>query len=378
VEERDDRVAVARGADPATVLVSLSGSWRLTDGLPSASAAIQEIEAAPAGRLVFESGQVTAWDSALVTFVRSLAAFAAGRGLQVDTGGLPGGARRLLALALAVPPTQVEPPPVLDDAYTARVGRVALRSWDTARGALGFLGECTLAFHALLRGRARLRWPDLRLAMEQSGHAALGIVALINFLIGAVLAFVGAIQLRQFGATLYVASLVAIGITRELGPLMTGIVMAGRTGASFAALLGTMTVNEEVDALRTLGLKPVEFLALPRIIATTLMLPALVVYADLMGLLGGMLVGVTGLDISPVEYLNQTRDALELHHIFIGMAKSVGFGAVVAGTGCYYGLRCGRSAQGVGEATTRSVVAGIVMVVIVDAIATVLLHAVDL
>ncbi len=174
------------------------------------------------------------------------------------------------------------------------------------------------------------------------------------------------------------ASLVAIGITRELGPLMTGIVMAGRTGASFAALLGTMTVNEEVDALRTMGLKPVEYLVLPRVLATTLMLPALVVYADVMGLLGGMLVGVTGLEIGPAEYLNQTRDALELRHILVGMAKSLCFGAVVAGTGCYYGLRCGRSAQGVGEATTRSVVAGIVMVVIVDALATVLLHAVRL
>ena len=221
--------------------------------------------------------------------------------------------------------------------------------------------------------RSRLFW-----LIQTGAGGALSLAALLGFLIGLILAFQSSIPMRQFGAEIFIPNLVGISLLRELGPLLAGVVLAGRTGSAFAAELGTMTVNEEVDALRTLGLKPVEFLALPRIIATTLMLPALVVYADLMGLLGGMLVGVTGLDISPVEYLNQTRDALELHHIFIGMAKSVGFGAVVAGTGCYYGLRCGRSAQGVGEATTRSVVAGIVMVVIVDAIATVLLHAVDL
>ena len=155
-------------------------------------------------------------------------------------------------------------------------------------------------------------------------------MALINFLIGAVLAFVGAVQLVQFGATIYVADLVAIGVARELGALMTGIVMAGRTGASFAAVLGTMTVNEEVDALRTMGLRPVEFLVLPRVLATVLMMPALVAYADLMGLLGGAFVAVKVLDIGTVEYLRQTQNALALRHVLIGLGKSVVFGAIVA------------------------------------------------
>jgi phospholipid/cholesterol/gamma-HCH transport system permease protein len=208
--------------------------------------------------------------------------------------------------------------------------------------------------------------------------AALAIVALINFLIGAVLAFVGAVQLQQFGAVIYVANLVAIGVTRELGALMTGIVMAGRTGASFAAVLGTMTVNEEVDALRTMGLRPAEFLVLPRVLATSLMLPALVVYADLLGILGGTFVGVTMLDLGTVEYLRATQSSLALRHVVIGLAKSVAFGVVLALTGCYYGLRCGRSAEAVGEATTRAVVTGIVLVVVVDAIATVLTHLLHL
>jgi phospholipid/cholesterol/gamma-HCH transport system permease protein len=219
---------------------------------------------------------------------------------------------------------------------------------------------------------------DLVQAFESSGVGALGIVALINLLIGAVLAFVGAVQLQQFGASIYVANLVAIGITRELGALMTGIVMAGRTGASFAAVLGTMTVNEEVDALRTMGLRPVEFLVLPRVLATSLMLPALVAYADVLGILGGTFVGVAMLDLGAVEYLRATQSSLALRHVVIGLVKSVAFGAVVALTGCYYGIRCGRTAAAVGEATTRAVVMGIVFVVIVDAACTVLLHVLHL
>jgi phospholipid/cholesterol/gamma-HCH transport system permease protein len=314
-----------------------------------------------------------------VTFVHSVAAFAAARGIAVDTSALPEGARRLVALALAVKPlaqAPAQPPP--DDALTARVGRIALRAWATAGDAISFLGETVMAFLALARGRARLRRVDLLHALESAGVAALAIVALINFLIGAVLAFVGALQLRPFGATLYVASLVAIGVTRELGPLMTGIVMAGRTGASFAAVLGTMTVNEEVDALSTTGLRPIEFLVLPRVLATALMMPALVAYADLLGLLGGMFVGVSVLDLGAVEYLRLSRDSLPLRHVLVGLAKSVAFGLVVALTGCYYGLRSGRSAAAVGEAATKAVVMGIVLVVVVDAVFTVLLHLVRL
>jgi phospholipid/cholesterol/gamma-HCH transport system permease protein len=159
---------------------------------------------------------------------------------------------------------------------------------------------------------------------------------------------------------------------------MTGIVMAGRTGASFAAVLGTMRVNEEVDALETMGLRPVEFLVLPRILATALMMPALVAYADLMGLLGGLFVGTTVLDLGTRQYVQQTQASLALRHVWIGLGKSVVFGVVVAATGCYYGIRCGRSAAAVGEATTRAVVMGIVLVVVVDAVFTVLLHLLHL
>ncbi|HSD27546.1 MAG TPA: ABC transporter permease, partial [Vicinamibacteria bacterium] len=302
---------------------------------------------------------------------------AARRDAAVDASALPEGARRLLGLALAVKP-RAQPPAVEDDVLTARVGRVALHVRGTAGDALTFLGETVLAFAALLRGRAGFRRVDLLHAFEATGVSALGIVALINFLIGAVLAFVGAVQLQQFGAAIYVANLVGIGVLRELGALMTGIVMAGRTGAAFAATLGTMTVNEEVDALRTMGLRPAEFLVLPRVLATSLMMPALVAYADLLGLLGGLFVGVTVLNLGTVEYLRQTQTSVALRHAWIGLGKGIAYGAVVALTGTYYGIRCGRSAAAVGEAATKAVVMGIVLVVVVDAIATVILHLLHL
>ena len=373
----DDRVTLAR-PDPTTVEVRLAGRFTLDGGVPPLGPVLREIEPGTGvARLAFEAGAVEAWDSALVTFVHSVAAAAAARRVAVDTGGLPEGARKLVALSLAVKPHEKAEAPQ-DDALTARVGRVALQAWGTVEDAVSFVGEASLAFLALLRGKARFRRVDLMHAFEATGVAALGIVALINFLIGAVLAFVGAVQLQQFGAAIYVANLVAIGVARELGALMTGIVMAGRTGASFAAVLGTMRVNEEVDALETMGLRPVEFLVLPRILATALMMPALVAYADLMGLLGGLFVGTTVLDLGTKQYVQQTQAALALRHVWIGLGKSVVFGVVVAATGCYYGIRCGRSAAAVGEATTRAVVMGIVLVVVVDAVFTVLLHLLHL
>jgi len=369
------RVAVDR-ADDGAVRVRLSGTWTLAAGVPALDDVVAALERG-ATRLVLEDGGLEGWDSSLVAYGHGAAAAASRRGVAVDAGSLPEGARRLLGLADAVKP-QPLPPAVEDDALTARVGRVALHVWGTAGDALTFLGETVLAFGSLLRGRARFRGVDLVHALEATGVGALGIIALINFLIGAVLAFVGAVQLQEFGATIYVANLVGIGVLRELGPLMTGIVMAGRTGAAFAATLGTMTVNEEVDALRTMGLRPSEFLVMPRVLATSLMMPALVAYADLLGLLGGLFVGVTLLHLGTTEYVQQTQASVELRHAWIGLAKSVAFGAVVALTGTYYGIRCGRSAAAVGEAATKAVVMGIVLVVVVDAVATVATYVLGL
>jgi phospholipid/cholesterol/gamma-HCH transport system permease protein len=363
--------------DGTDLRLALAGDWTLARGVPSLEPVFREVGGGAPRRLLFDARGLTDWDSALVTFAYAVAGLAGSRGIDLVPDGLPAGARKLLALALAVPRRTLDRAPV-DDALTARVGRVAQHASGTAGDALDFLGETVLALVRVLRGRARVRRIDFTHALETTGVTALGIVALVNFLIGAVLAFVGAVELEQFGATIYVASLVGIGVTRELGPIMTGIVMTGRTGASFAAILGTMTVNEEVDAIVTMGRRPVEILVVPRVVATALMLPALVAYADVMGMLGGLFVGVTLLHLGPMEYLRQTQEALAMRHVWIGLVKSVAFGLVVALTGCYYGIRCGRSAAAVGQATTKAVVMGIVLVVVVDAVATVILHALQL
>ncbi|MCG6926476.1 MAG: ABC transporter permease [Acidobacteria bacterium] len=372
------RYELAHDREDGALHVRLSDAWTLDAGLPSGDDLIPRLQSLPAGaRVVLEDAGITDWDSLLVAFVRTVAFISTERGVVLDASSLPSGARKLIDLAAAVPAKGDRRAPE-DDALTARVGRMAVGVWDTASDANEFLGEVVEAFGTFLRRRARFRRVDLMHAMESAGIGALGIVALINFLVGTVLAFVGAIQLQQFGAAIYVANLVGIAVARVLGALMTGIVMSGRTGAAFAATLGTMNVNEETDALRTMGLKPVEFLVLPRVLATTLMMPALTAYGILMGMLGGMFVGVTLLGIGPTEYLTQTRGALELKQVIIGLSMGLAFGAVVALTGCYYGLRCGRSSAAVGEATTRAVVASIVLVVVVTAVFTVVLYLVGL
>jgi phospholipid/cholesterol/gamma-HCH transport system permease protein len=243
---------------------------------------------------------------------------------------------------------------------------------------LDFIGEAALAFIKMLRGQASFRWSDVLALMQASGSQALPIVSLISGLIGLILAFMGAIQLRQFGAQIYVADLVGIGMTREMGAVMTGIIMAGRTGAAFAAQLGTMQVNEEIDAYTTLGISPMEFLVLPRMLALVLMMPLLCVYADLLGMLGGVVVATGLLDISLVEYVNETRVAVSLTDIVLGVVKSGFFGVLIALAGCLRGMQCGRSASAVGDAATSAVVTGIVFIIASDGLLAVLTEAIGI
>jgi phospholipid/cholesterol/gamma-HCH transport system permease protein len=251
-----------------------------------------------------------------------------------------------------------------------RIGTGAL---DITRGwteGLAFIGE---VFGGLLRffaGKAQFQRSDLVLFIQDCGANALPIVTLISVLVGLIFAFVGAVQLVMFGAQIYVANLVAIAMVRVVGALMAAVIMAGRTGAAFAAQLGTMQVNEEIDALKTLGISPIEFLVLPRMIALIVMMPLLCVYADVMGIVGGLIVGVGMLDIGLVQYLNQTRASLSLTHFWIGIVHAVVFGMLIALAGCLRGMQCGRSASAVGEATTSAVVTSIVALTIATAVIT--------
>lgn len=227
------------------------------------------------------------------------------------------------------------------------------------------MGQTVLSLGRLFKGRARFRRSDFWMTVQQCGVEALPIVSLISFLIGLILAFVGGVQLAHFGAILYVADLVGISMVREMGVVMTAIIMSGRTGAAFAAHIGSMKANEEIDALRTFGFDPFDFLVLPRLLALVLMMPLLTVYADLVGIMGGMLVGAFE-GIPPVLYWAETVASLTLTTASLGVMKSVFFGAVIAISGCMQGMQAGNSSAAVGQATTRAVVTAITMVVVLD------------
>jgi phospholipid/cholesterol/gamma-HCH transport system permease protein len=356
-----------------TLVVHLAGHWTTRAGAPVVTEVYEQLDASPPGRrLAFVATELTGWDSRLLTFLRQVLEASAQRQLGVDQQGLPDGVRRLLALAAAVPEREGARRGAARLSWLARVGTAVLDGWKGARDMLGFIGEAVLACLRLVTGRARFRRIDLVLFLQECGAQALGIVTLISFLIGLILAFMGAIQLRQFGAQIYVADLVGLGMTREMGAVMTGIIMAGRTGAAFAAQLGTMQVNEEIDALQTMGIPPMEFLVLPRMLALMLMMPLLCVYADLMGMLAGLLIGTGLLDLSVVEYVNETRKAVHLVDCGVGLFKSIVFGALVALAGCLRGMQCGRSASAVGAAATSAVVTGIVWIIASDGLFAVL------
>jgi phospholipid/cholesterol/gamma-HCH transport system permease protein len=298
--------------------------------------------------------------------------------MTVEEDNLPEGVRRLLALASAVPERKWEKEKRARIPILVRFGESALVFWRSLLDMTDFIGSASIAFIRLVTGKAKFRRSDLLLIIQQCSDQALPIVSLISILVGLILAFIGAIQLKVFGAQIYVASIVGIGMVRFLAPVMAAIIMAGRTGASFAAQLGTMQVNEEIDALKTLGISPMEFLVLPRMLALFLMMPLLSVYADLLGILGGVIIGVTMLDLNFIEYYNKTRESVHLDDFWVGLFSAAVFGVLVALSGCMRGMQCGRSAAAVGEATTSAVVTSIVSIVVAMAVITVVCNVLNI
>ncbi len=366
------RLELRQAADE--LMLELSGPWRFSERLPRPDEVWRQVDAArPVHRLGFKTEAVTAWDSGLVSFLVTLVAESTRRNIRTDLTGFPEGVGRLLALATAVPERGAGRRRT-PDGFLSQAGRMAMTVAAQATSALAFVGEAWLGGLALLRGRSRYRRGDLFLLVQECGAQALPIVTLISFLVGVILAYVGAVQLRQFGAQIYVADLVGIAMTREMGAMMAAVIMAGRTAAAFAASLGTMQVNEEIDALTTLGISAVDFLVLPRILALTAMMPLLCIYADLLGILGGACVAVGMLDLGSVEYFVRTSNAITLQDILAGLVKSGIFGLLVSLAGCLRGMQCGRSSAAVGWAATSAVVTGIVLIVVSDALLTVLFN----
>ena len=349
---------------PDGVVLRVAGPWSMAAAVPDTGPVEQALtNPPPPKQLSFDAAGLAAWDSSLLMFLNRVAELASAHGITVDRSGLPTGVDRLLALAAAVPEKSDAKAKTQRPSRLARIGTTTLDFFAAVGDFLAFLGQLVVAFGALLRGRARFRWSDLALFVQQAGAEALPIVTLISFLVGVIMAFVGAVQLQKFGASIYIADLVGIAVVREMGAMMTGIVMAGRTGAAFAAQLGTMKVTQEIDALTTMGIDPMEFLVLPRALALCLMMPLLCLYSDLIGIIGGGAIATGMLDLSWPVYFNQLFNAVGLSDLAGGIFKASVYGVLIALAGCLRGMEAGSSAAAVGDAATSAVVLGIVLIV---------------
>lgn len=356
-----------------TLAVIFAGDWLLSEKLPTVGPALEKLQQLPGlSSVSFDTGGLGDWDTGLITALIAIHRNAIDQDIEFDTAGLPDGARRLLMLAFAVKEREGARRHVRHKPFFERVGDSVLETWDHARQLLSFTGELVLSFGRFFRGSATYLRSDLLHYIQEAGAQAFPIVSLISFLIGMIFAFVGVMQLSMFGAGIYTANLVAVAMVREMAPIMTAIIMAGRTGAAYAAQIGTMKVNEEIDALKTLGMHPIDFLVTPRVIALIIMMPLLTIYASLMGIFGGLAVGVVMLDISLVQYAAQTMDAVGLNSLFGGLFKSIVYGALIALAGCQQGMACGNSAMAVGESTTKAVVMGIVLIVVSASVLTII------
>lgn len=320
-------------------------------------------------KLLVNTRNLKDWDSTLVVILYNLAKQAGKQKIPYDYSSLPDNLHRLVSLALEVdrrPPA----PPNRKSPWLEALGGWGISVYSGFVGGLKFLGRTTASIGRFLRGKAVMRPVDFWFAMEDCGYRAVAIVSLVSFMVGLILAFVGAIQLQTFGAQIYVASLVTIGMTRIMGAIMAGIIMAGRTGASYAAAIGTMQVNEEIDALKTMGIPVTDFLVLPRTLSLILTMPVLTVLADFMGIFGGTFVGTIMLDISLQEYIKYSVDTFSMKNFLVGVFHGFLYGLIISLCGCYYGVNSGRNADSVGKAATKAVVSAIVWMIVVTGILT--------
>ena len=396
--EADQRLTVARDGD--TVVVRLGGDWNLREGLPSTVAVAKAIDTDPRpSRVRVENDSLGQWDSSLVTVLAQIEATGAQNGLDLDLTQAPGGAQRLLEIAreggrrskgaLSVLPAaspEIRPPLawttgrlVIDGTrslsdrvppLTEAVGRFVIEGARTLGDKVDFLGSTAIALWRILVGRTWRLGLGMTAALQEAGVGTLPVLAILAFSGGAVLSLLANQQLGKLGAPILAPQLVAIVILRELGALATGVALAFRVGSGIAAELATMAAGKEVDALRAMGISAFDLLVAPRVLALVLMGPLLVVYANALGLLGGLFVGVSTNDM-PVEiHIESSKAALTLKHAIAGLVKGAAFGLVVGMTGCYYGLRSGKTPGSVGQAVQTAVVSAVLGVVLADAVLT--------
>ncbi len=343
--------------------VDLGGDWRITRATPQWSTIIA---GQTPGRVLLHAQALGRWDSALVLFVEAAVNWCRVEGVYCDFRSLPAAVGDLVAQL--EDKTQNPLPASRTPDFLTLVGLATTDCWGKAKQYSNFVGECVLSSIYLTRHPLKFRWRDSLAEMQRCGAMALPITGLIAFLVGVILAYSGAIILRPFGGDIWVADLVGVTMTREMGAMMTAIVIAGRTGASFAAEIGNMRANEEIDALETLGIRPVIFLVIPRIVALGVMMPLLTIYANALGIFGGMMIAWGLLDIPPSAYWVEMLTIVDTSDLMTGIIKATTFGAIISLSGCLRGLQAGRSASGVGQATTSAVVTAILLIIVFDAI----------
>ncbi len=351
------------------LVLNLAGDFHQFEAAPKAHEIIHKIRQVHPQKLIVQDNGIGSWDSSLLALLYQLLQALQPTNITVETDALPQELSHLLTLAFSVD-RHPKRPSVKDFGFLGNIGNACLNLYQPIRQGVSFLKQVGFSLGRWAQGKAIMRPVDFWFALQDCGPNALGIVALISFMVGLILAFVGAIQLKSFGAQIYVASLVAIGMTRIMGAIMVGIIMAGRTGASYAATIGTMQVNEELDALQTMGIPRSDFLVLPRVLALSLTMPLLTLLADVMGMIGGGVVGIFMLDISPSEYWKYSMDAFDITNFLVGVFHGLVFGIIIALCGCYYGVFCGRSADSVGRATTQAVVSAIVWMIVMTGLIT--------
>jgi phospholipid/cholesterol/gamma-HCH transport system permease protein len=348
------------------MVLRLSGDWRTRQTVSPAREAALQVTRSDIDAITFESGSLGPWDSSLLVFLSALQEEARRRRILFDHTGLPTSACRLLNLL----PQELSVPAV----PLRRVGPTKwLRQWLAGRWSdsvaiTTLVGEATLRTVPAVRGKAGMRAVDLMSCIRDAGVAALPMVALVNALVGGIIAFVGTVQLRTLGAAIYVSNLIGVTEVREMAPLITAILMSGRTGSAYAAELAAMQGTEETDALRALGVPLFDYLVLPRVSALTTMMPLLCLYAGAVGIFGGFAVAVGLMHLSVGGFITQLRSAVSAGDIALGLAKSVAFGSWIAMVSCRIGLDAGRSATDVGRAATAAAVSGIVGAIALDAL----------
>lgn len=347
-----------------TLTVGIGGDWRMTEAHPDWTEVLRQ--RAPR-RVILDAGGLGTWDSSLALFIHGARRWSEAAGAELTMRSMPEAATKLAGLlARKIPPRAATP---AKGGLPTLIGNQVVNLWRETKDLSALVGECVFSAGRFFRRQAHFRWRDCFWEMQQCGLAALPIVGLISFLVGVTLAYTGAIVVRQYGGDIWIADMVALAVLREMGPIMAAIVLAGRTGAAYAATLANMKANEEIDALSTLGISPIDFLVMPRIVALFGMMPFLALYSNALGILGGMMIAyLPPLNIPVNLFWAEMKTIVDLSTINTGLIKAAVFGLLVGLAGCWRGLQAERSSAGVGQAATAAVVTGILLIIVADAI----------